>query len=388
MYGMTGLIDMPSGEMQPDAEVGVTVSHFGPTTRNTLSFQITPRLQGSFRYTGIKGLAIGGFGPNETYFDRSFDLRYQVLTEGRYWPSLTVGLQDFAGTGNFAGEYVVATKTFGSRVKVTGGLGWGRLGSYKPLGSPFGVRPGASATATGGNFNANQWFRGPAAPFGGIEWQVNDRLGLKVEYSSDAYTLEQTQGVLRHRSPLNFGAEYKVSDSTRLGAYYMYGSEIGITAQFALNPRKRASNGVYGPAGTPVAPRPDRRSNPDEWSTEWTAQSDAGPILRKNLSRRLEAEGLVLEALSLSGTQVELRIRNPRYDAGPQAIGRAARALTATMPASVEVFDIVPVVNGIPTAHPGRVPGCGPAARRRAARRRVVSETGVVDRALHAVQFL
>ncbi|MDO9525715.1 MAG: YjbH domain-containing protein, partial [Gemmobacter sp.] len=349
LYGMTGLIDMPSGEMQPDGELNFTLSRSGATTRTTLAFQIAPRLQGSFRYTGTRGLGIGGFAPTATYYDRSFDLRYQVLTEGLYWPAVTVGLQDFAGTGNFAAEYIAATKTFGSRVKVTGGLGWGRLGSYNSIGSPLGVRP-AAKTATGGNFNANQWFRGPAAPFGGIEWQVNDRLGLKVEYSSDAYTLEQTQGVINRRSPLNFGAEYQIAEGIRLGAYYMYGSELGITAQIALNPKKRAAKGIYGPAGIPIQTRPDRRSNPDDWSPDWVQQADAAQTLRDNLARQLATDDLVLESLSLSSTQAELRVRNPRYDAGPQAIGRAARALAATMPASVEIFDIVPVVNGIPAA--------------------------------------
>ena len=52
-YGATGLIDMPSGEAQPDGQLSITSSHFGPINRNTLSFQITPRLSASFRYSGV-----------------------------------------------------------------------------------------------------------------------------------------------------------------------------------------------------------------------------------------------------------------------------------------------------------------------------------------------
>ncbi|MGB8814219.1 MAG: hypothetical protein WCC57_13660, partial [Paracoccaceae bacterium] len=34
-YGATGLIDMPSGEAQPDALLSTTTAHFGPISRTT-----------------------------------------------------------------------------------------------------------------------------------------------------------------------------------------------------------------------------------------------------------------------------------------------------------------------------------------------------------------
>lgn len=54
MYGASGLIDMPSGESQPDGQLNITTAHFGPISRTTLTFQITPRLSGSFRFLGIR----------------------------------------------------------------------------------------------------------------------------------------------------------------------------------------------------------------------------------------------------------------------------------------------------------------------------------------------
>lgn len=349
-YGVSGLMDMPDAGMQPDGELSVSVSRLGPTTRSTFTFQITPRLQGSFRYTGVRDLTLGGYGPGQTYFDRSFDLRYRVLDEGRWWPAVTVGLQDFIGTGAYSGEYVVATKTFAEQVRVTAGLGWGRLGTYGSFGS-LGTRP-APGVATGGTPNWQQWFRGPVAPFGGVEWQVNDRLGLKMEYSSDAYVLEAGQGLMRRRSPLNFGAEYQLNRSVRLGAYYMYGSEIGVAAHFALNPARKVNTGVSGPAPLPVAVRPARAADPGVWGDSWAqagSQAAAGS-LRDAVAKALATEGLQLESLAVDASRAELRIRNNRFDAGAQAVGRAARVLTATMPASVETFDIVPVVHGMGTA--------------------------------------
>ena len=233
-YGSPGLIDMPSAGVMPDGEFSTTLSHFGGITRNTLSFQITPRLSGAFRYSATEGLNLAGF---ETYFDRSFDIRYQVLQqrEGGWWPSVAVGLQDFVGTGIYAGEYIVASRSVSDTLTVTGGVGWGRLGSYNAFGSPFSeTRPSFVAGDTGGEFSADQWFRGPAAFFGGVEWQPTDRLGFTVEYSSDAYVTETGQGVFERRSPWNFGVDYQVNRSLRMGAYYMYGSEVGVNLAFSF----------------------------------------------------------------------------------------------------------------------------------------------------------
>ncbi len=353
LQGVTGLIDMPSGEAQPDGEFNVTFSGFGPVMRSTLTFQITPRIQGSFRYAGTKGLLMPpSFGPDDTYWDRAFDLRFLLLRESRYLPAVTLGFQDFVGTGINSAEFVAATKSFGpeGRVKVTGGIGWGRMGSYNDLGSPFGDRPGVD-DPNAGTINSSAWFRGPAAPFGGIEWHVNDRLGLKAEYSSDAYALEdERSGILNRRSPINFGAEYQVTDGFRLGAYYLYGSEVGLMAQFTMNPKRRPTGGIAGPGPRPVEPRPDRRTNPDAWSTAWTAQADGPQLLRRNIARRLRDDGLNVESLAVTADRAELRLRNPDYDSTGQMYGRVARAMAASLPASVEYFDIVPEVNGLPAS--------------------------------------
>lgn len=56
------------------------------------------------------------------------------------------------------------------------------------------------------------------APFGGIKWQPNEKLGVKLEYSSDAYVIEtQHSNVFQRKSSVNLGVEYQVTDRTRLG---------------------------------------------------------------------------------------------------------------------------------------------------------------------------
>lgn len=345
--GGVGLLDMPSAEMLPDATLSVSSAHFGPVTRNTLSFQILPRVSGSFRYSGTRGWDDVEPSKYPTYYDRSFDLRFKLSDEGKLRPAIVLGLNDIIGTGQWAGEYIAATKTFQDRVKVTAGLGWGRLGSHGAIGN-IGDRP-VIDYGNGGKLRLGNWFRGDVAPFAGIEWHVNDRLGLKAEYSSDAYDIESgLRQTFDRKSPFNFGVEYQLNRTTRIGASYMYGSEFGISAHFMLNPRQSPTGGLLGDPPPLVQARPPRGQAVDSWSGAWVSDQASVQALPGTVSAALARHGIKLESLTPRANSVEVRIRLARNENGAQAIGRTARVLTATMPASVGQFEIVPLINGLP----------------------------------------
>ncbi len=354
-YGLPGAIDMPSAEMMPDGQGALSLGYFAGIGRLTAAFQLFPWMTTSFRYTGLKNLDRYGF---DTYWDRSFDVRVRLLKEGTYRPELTVGLQDFAGTGFYSGEYVVATKGFdvpalgqsrrSGRIKVSAGLGWGRLGSYGSIGSS-GERPAYDETdSEGGELGFDQWFRGPYAPFGLIEWRVNDKWGVKAEYSSDAYVNETTapSNLFERKSSFNFGVEYQASERWRLGGYYLYGDKLGFSAQLQFNPKYPATK-TSVPAPQPITPRPARAAAPDAWSTSWSSSTEVKAAYRTALAEPLAANGLVLESLTLTPTQAVLRYKNARYGAAANGVGRAARVMAQVLPASVETFVLVPVTNGM-----------------------------------------
>lgn len=345
--GATGLIDMPSGEAQDDAAFSFTMANIGPMTRATFSFQFSERVSASFRFNTWRDwdTLFPGDGDKQSY--RTIDLHYQVLKEGDFLPAVTIGLIDLAGNGVVASEYVAATKNFGERLKVTAGLGWGRMGTHGSIGQPFGERPVLTSNDYG-KLHVDQWFRGDAAPFAGVEFKLNDRWTLKGEYSSDAYLMEDGErGLIEYDSPLNFGLEYQKGENVRFGIYSMHGSEIGLVFHLMLDPKNRVTGGVMGAAPVPVKARPSRASDPDSYDGGWVTQADAGPLLRKNLEKRLAVDGIQIEDMAFTADRVEVRIRNHRIEAVAQAIGRTARALSHVMPASVEVFEIVPVVNGV-----------------------------------------
>ncbi len=334
LYGTTGLIDMPSAESQPDAQVTGTLSHFGTVKKVTLGFQLTNRLSGSFRFAHLDGWTIAGNSE-----DRSFDLQFRVIDEGDVMPAIAVGLRDFTGNGAFGAEYIVATKSISPNLKLTAGLGWGRLSNSST------VRSGANPQ--GGVPTARQWFDGPVGAFGGLEWQSPVKgLSVKAEYSSDKYTREVAAGAINRKNPFNFGVEYTTKSNLSFGAYYLHGTEFGLRFSAAINPKRPPPTGSLERAPLPVMARP---ANYDR-STAWASTPEFNRTSRKQFAALLKDQGLQIEALALNGTSAELRLRNKTYNASAQAIGRAARVMAFVLPHSVETFVITPVVGGIPAA--------------------------------------
>jgi hypothetical protein len=350
-YGLPGLVDMPTAGVMPDGELAGTIAGFQGTLRGTLSFQFSPRLAGTFRYARVDGLDPSP--GREALFDRSFDLQFRFLDEGDWWPALAVGLRDLGGTGLYSSEYIVATRHFGTGLAITAGIGWGRLatrGAFdNPLsaifGSGFDTRP--EFEGTGGEFSIDQWFRGPAALFGGIEWSPTKRLTLVAEYASDAYTREAEAGTFAPSSPFSFGARYALSEGTTLGLHAVQGEAVALSAVFTLNPKRPAAGGLTAQAPVPVMVRPGPASG---WSPEWIDAPGRAAATEELLVKAFALEGLGLERLELAGTSARVGFRNERFDSPPMAIGRASRILAAALPPAVETFVLEPLVEGMATA--------------------------------------
>ncbi len=334
LYGNSGLIDMPTAQAQPDAQISGTISGSASDRKITLAFQLTKRLSASFRYSELNDWTIAG---NDN--DRGFDVQFQLFEETDSLPGIAIGLRDFMGQGAYGAEYLVATKTVHPNLRLTGGLGWGRLSSSNT------VRVGANAQ--GGVPTAKQWFNGPVGFFGGAEWQTPVKgLTFKAEYSSDNYSREVAAGAIKRKNPFNFGLEYKRRDAISFGLYYLHGSEVGLRFSTAINPKRPPSAGSLERAPVPVIARPANYST----STDWANQPSFNATARTQFAAVLKEQGLGVEALSITGRSAELRIRNNTFNASSQAIGRAARSMALVLPHSVEEFIITPVVNGIPAS--------------------------------------
>ena len=357
-FGLPGGIDTPTAEMMPDATLGATVAYSNLTRKNSIVFQVLPRLTVGLRYSRFDSTE-----ESRGYvWDRSFDLRYQFLDEdpNGWQPAMAVGLQDFMGTGFYSGEYIVATKTITPRLRVSAGLGWGRLAQSGGIGSPFGDRPKPD-DKEGGKPNINSWFRGEMAPFVSATWQATDKLFLTAEYSGDVYACETNIADKCQRSVwlsdgdklknrLNLGLSYCMGQNYQLAGYILGSKQIGMQFSVAMSPNQAPFPSGLEKAPAPVRPRPSPGADPDGWSGAWSADPTAQPAIQKVLADALDKEGQTLESMALDANRAEVRIRNNRYIQQAEAIGRTARLMTRALPPSVETLVITSSEDGLPTS--------------------------------------
>lgn len=343
LYGTPGLVDMPTARSAPEGEIIGSYSHWNLQRKTSFTFQLTPRLSGTFRYSGIDERS--GPGTDGT-FDRSFDLRYRILDESDWRPAVAIGVQDFMGTGLLSSEYVVATKAVTNSIDVTAGLGWGRFASRggftNPLGilnSSFETRP-ALDFGEGGEPSTDQFFRGDAAFFGGIDYRYSEKLSFQLEYSSDAYEREAGLDTIDINSPINVGMIYRPIPNLAFNLAYLQGSELAGAVTIAINPKQRIAPMLPVAAPKPLSGRNGDPSVAASWNGAITSES---PV-----SKALSDEGITLIGYDVAGDTARIRYTNNRYRSEAQAMGRAVRVLTHFLPDSVTTIFAEPTRNGIP----------------------------------------
>ena len=349
-YGTPGLIEMPTAEVMQDGDLAFTASVFGPNFRYTGAFQVLPRVYGGFRYSQIKNIngATGYLGGDT--FDRSFDMHYQIFDETSRRPAVAIGLRDFLGTGILSGEYFVATKSFGSKLEVTGGLGWGRLAGRNSFSNPLGAisdrfktRP-AGFTGRGGQIEAGNWFRGPTSPFAGVKWKFSNQTTLFAEYSPDLYVRESVNTGINVSSPLNFGIEYRFKNGPKLKGYLIGGHEIGAQLSYVINPKRPRISGGLETSPRVVGTR-DRLAIAD-WNN--SAKGGGKAAVQRVVAARLSEDGMKLQGFTMSGNKATVRVENNRWNNESQAAGRAARVMATTLPPEIEQFTVVFHERGVP----------------------------------------
>ncbi|MFQ8432867.1 YjbH domain-containing protein [Amaricoccus sp. W119] len=344
-YGVPGHVDMPSGFALPDGTVAVSANAVDiDIQRGAVAFQVTPRLTGLFRYSYL-GRYIP---PDGSLYDRSFDVRYLIAREDRdgWIPAVSVGLQDFGGTGIFGAEYIAASKHFGEDVTATLGIGWGRFGTHNGFDNPLGIinesfehRPGFTGIEDTGRVAFDRFFRGDAAIFFGADWRPIEPLRLSFEYSSDAMTQERPMG-LRYAMPFNIGAQYRFRRGGTLGVSLLSGSTLGVNYGFTLDPFDPPSHSGREPGPPAIGP------GTAEPASAW--QPVPGADRRAALGSAFAEQGLVLEGIRVEGDTAVIDMGNGRWGAAAQAHGRAAAILSARLPRRISIFRLRSHVAGMP----------------------------------------
>ena len=315
--------------MQSDGTFSTTAAFDGRHRQFAITYQATPWLEGTFRYTGFDQFF---------YWDRNYEFKARLWDEDYYLPAVAIGIRDLVGTGVFGSEYVVASKQFG-QTDVSFGLGWGRLAGKGDISNPakwissrFDVR--SAEVGEGGELSLDNFFSGSEAGFfGGIEHRFGALpLSLIAEYNPDQYDFNASRGGLRPKSPLSVGLTWDALPGVAITASYQHAEELGVAFQFSLN----------------SAEEPPRRPPNEFISSFYLSQDQLPPQIDKNrwydrLLFDVERSGLFLVegALSADEQQAQLVVGNASYPLWSDAIGRLTALADLHLPATVKTIHFI-----------------------------------------------
>lgn len=236
-YGVRGYIDMPSALMSADGTLSGAASVDGRHRQFSVTYQATPWLEGTFRYTGFQRFF---------HYDRNYEVKAQLLREGPYIPALSVGIRDLVGTGVFGSEYIVGTKTY-NRHELSVGMGWGRLAGNQAISNPAEVLDDRFGNRVidyddTGQFSLGNYFSGKTVGlFAGYSYEIpGRRVKLIAEYNSDNYDFDRFRAGESQapKSPVSLAARVKLSDDSEVLLSYQNNEEIGVSLTYAVDTKK------------------------------------------------------------------------------------------------------------------------------------------------------
>ncbi|MEY4908093.1 MAG: hypothetical protein RL260_1811 [Pseudomonadota bacterium] len=339
-WGMTGLLQTPTARTRSAGHVGLTVHRAWPYTQSTVVLSPFGRMEIGVRYTSLSHQL---YGPNiagdQSYKDKSSEIRWRLWEESAWGPALAVGLRDPGGTGLFAGEYLVASKRAGD-LDLSLGLGWGYLGHRGSMGNPLarlGLRSAQRVQGTvgaGGTAHLSSLFTGRTALFGGLQWHTPwAPLQVKLEWDGNDYRHEPFGQNLQARSPLNLGLHWQ-DGPLHLNVSMERGRQWAAGVSFETPLERIGVTRTDRRSRTPVAPTaPVDPPAPD------TALLDALSQDTGWTATRLQTDNeWVVEFDPAHGVQVQPRIE------------RAIARLHQVAPASVQRFRLVRSSHGQPMA--------------------------------------
>ena len=334
-YGTTGLINIPSARMETDSTLSTTVAYDGRYKQFALTYQATPWLEGTFRYTGF----------NEFFrWDRNYEVKARLLEESTYLPQVAVGIRDLVGTGVFSSEYLVANKQIG-QTDLTLGLGWGRLAGNGLFDNPFieisqrfSTRSdqinSSGFSGQGGELSLGDFFSGEKIGlFGGVEHRLESfPVTLLAEYNPDTFLFNRNRGGTAPKSKLSYGLQWNVNQSTDITLSYQHGDEIGLSFR---------AGAVTKQDLPPVPP-------PQFISSFYLPADELPPQIRsKNWYVRLlydaERSGLRLISGTLvaGGTEAILEVANLEYSTWSDAIAHLTSLADLHLPPKVSRISFV-----------------------------------------------
>ena len=180
----------------------------------------------------------------------------------------------------------------------------------------------------GGDFRASNWFSGPAAIFGGLEYNLR-KYGLKFIAEYDTSNPDMSAfNPLPVKSRINIGVNYSVSDNLQLRAAFERGSNFRIG--FALK------GNFY--KDTIPKPGPKNVISLDEERKKRIEKNSQ--IFYLSLNKSLRDESLAIQAATLTKNEASVAVASSKFRSPVRAAGRTARIVSALAPDGVDRINV------------------------------------------------
>lgn len=229
-HGFLGVINTPSARFYDSPSGSFSFYRGDPDRRLNLTMYPYNWMEASLFYTSIKD-KLYGTGISQDYKDKGFNIKLRLKEEGVY-PAIAIGLNDFAGTGLYSSEYIVASYGI-SNFDVSLGLAWGQLNGNNDFKNPFIFLHDSfnnritSIEDQGGQIQPSRYFSGQdVSIFSGINYVFSDSLILKVEYDST-----NTPGEIGYpvaSSNINTGFFYNIDKKFGVGLSFERGNYFSL----------------------------------------------------------------------------------------------------------------------------------------------------------------
>ena len=322
-FGGVGLLQTPTARFADEGAFSFNANRVSPYSRYSISVTPLPWMESTLRYSALTNQRYGseGLSGDQSYKDKAIDAKFRLWQESYWMPQIALGFIDAAGTGLFSSEYFVANKRFWD-LDLSLGMAWGYHAARADISNPFGglrdsERAGREAGDRGGNFNTNTYFSGPAAFFGGVEYQTPwDRLRLKLEVDGNDYSSEPGDPDFKVAdSRFNLGAVFQVNNTIDVSA----GWERGNTAMIGITFHTNLKTG-RGPEKF-LDPKPEERrplpAGVSGQAVDWA-----------NVSERLKDNaGFEVEEIAIRDREVIVTGEQRTYRNEAEGVTRASRVL-------------------------------------------------------------
>lgn len=258
-YG-DGLIFIPTAHLQEEGSLIINYSSFGHIRNYRISAYPFNWLSGSFFYADINSERYGT-GMSQSFKDKGFALKAKLFESKR--TKISLGLEDFAGTGHFDSEYLVLTHS-DYNFDLTIGFGTGHIAGNSSKKNPLTTLNESFKNRRtgyknfGGTPEIDKWFRGRIGFFAGLEFKIPNikSLTYKIEYE-DFKNKANAKEIFNYfpTSKLNHGISYHTKWGIQLGLYSIGNEEsvfnISLNKNFKT-PRKKLFKELKIQSGTSI----------------------------------------------------------------------------------------------------------------------------------------